>query len=535
MAETVKSESLFTDSGKKTIKTLNGIEVDLLASPVEVEGDIVLEGDIPESALLIAKKGTLTVRGFVGGSIAGERDIRIEGNVGGGYVMSSRGQIRLERALSGARIIAFRESVSLRAAESPGNIFGWKGISVDEDVLGGLLLGAKVSVGGRLSGGQVHATGPIQVGHLEHTARTSTLVCLRREISCEEFGRPMTPDERKLRRGMGRHSYSANIMEGMRRYAEKNVRDSYVTQLYMLLCTDLDAHAMSSVRGLQAQANLLGELQGIADLMVTSLAGALKLGERGYEDLEGIAESSLASLAAVAEDAVTMSSAFRLTHRTLITSTAEQFSRIAQTIRRQEVNRVMLMKWIQEINARRKECEDMRESLDENLARLVAGLGLDPAVARSVEANPGKVEAMLNTVIAKLRSDPNNPRAVRLRAPLARLLQNTVDRNNKNIVNWSRQMDAATQELNGLRERLVANCSVLFASNEPGTVYLECERADAGVILVADPRDGAKPLETAATQITVNSPVNLPTRYVLHGFDIQRRVAPARDKAAAES
>jgi hypothetical protein len=526
MAETVKAEKLFPETGKKSVKTLNGIEVDLLVCPVELEGDYIVDGDVPETALLIVKKGGVTIRGFLGGNVASEKDVVIEGNVGGGYVLSSRGSIHVERALSGSRLIAFRGHIAMRSAEAPACVFGWTGITVNEDVLGGRLLGAKVTIGGRLAGGQVHATGPILVQHLEHAAR-GTIVCLRREISCEEFGRPMTPDERKLRRGMGRHSYTSSIMAGMQRYATKNVRDSYATYLYMLLCSELEPHAMSSVRGLQAQANLLLELHGIADLMLATLTGALKVGDRGLEELEGIAESSLASLAAVVDDTITMSTVFRLTHRTLITSAAEQFSRIAQTIKRQEISRPMILKWLQEINARRKECDDMRATIEEALAKLVAGLGLDPAVAKSVEANPGKVEAMLNTVIAKLRTDPTNPRAVRLRSPLARLLQNTVDRNKKNIDNWSKHKDASERELMELREKLTANCTVLFAATDPGMVYLECERADSGVTLIADPRDGMAPTETAATQIHVNSPVSTPTRFLLHGFEIQRRAAPA--------
>jgi len=534
MAETVNAEKLFPDTGKKSVKTLNGIEVDLLVCPVELEGDFIVEGDVPETALLIVKKGGVTVRGFLGGSVASEKDVVIEGNVGGGYILSSRGNIRVERALSGSRLIAFRGGVAMRSAEAPACVFGWTGITVAEDVLGGRLLGATISIGGRLAGGQVHATGPIVVQHLEQAAR-GTMVCLRREISCEEFGRPMTQDERKLRRGMGRHTYTSSIMNGMQRYATKNVRDSYATYLYMLLCAELDPHAMSSVRGLQAQANLLLELQGIADLMIGALAGALKVGDRGIEDLEGIAESSLSSLGTVVDDAITMSTAFRLTHRTLITSAAEQFSRIAQTIKRQEISRAMILKWLQEINSRRKECEDMRGVIEEALAKLVAGLGLDPAVAKSVEANPGKVQAMLNTVISKLRSDPSNPRGLRLRSPLARLLQNTVDRNNKNIENWSRHMDASQRELQDLRDRLTANCTVLFASTEPGAIYLECENADSGVTLIADPKVGTTPAETAASQVTVNSPVTSRTRYLLHGFDIQRRAAPAPGRLGDET
>jgi len=534
-ANTVQSDTFFGEKrARKSVKTLNGVAVNLTVAVFQHEGDLVIEGEVPEQTLLVVKNGALTIHGFVGGHVVAERDVTINGNVGGGVVMSSRGSVTAQRVLSGARVIAFRGAVDLESAESPAGVFGWSSVRVRRDVIGGRLIGAQIEIDGSASGAELHVAQPSRVAHLRKTDRSDTAVFLRRQITCEDYGREMTPDEVKLLRAMGRHSYSTSIMDGMRKYADRNIRDSRATYLYMLLCANLDPQAMSAVRGLQAQANLLDEVMGIIDLMSTYMLSAVRSGPRGFAELEGIAESSLVSLTAVSEDVTTMSSVFRVTHKGLISTTADMLARIAQSIRRNEVDSRSITKWVQDVAARRRECAETRESIDEHLDRVVANLGLDPAVVKSVESNPHKLEAMLQTLTQKLKKEPANPRAARMRSPLARLLNNTIERNRKSIEAWSKQADASRQELDALRKRLTENATVIFGPTEPGTIYLDCEEIQPGVVFYVDPRDHTEPKESALNHVTINSAVKASTRYVLHGIDVQRRSPAARsdDNAA---
>jgi len=523
-ADPVQAETFFGEKrARKTVKTLNGVHVDLTVAVFEHEGDLLLEGEIPEDTLLVVKKGTVTIKGFVGGNIVAEKDVVVEENLGGGLIMSIRGNVSIKRVLSGSRIISFRGDVSCESAESPACMFAWNKISMSGDLLGGRLLAGEVEIDGTVAGAEVHFARPSRIKAMNKIDRSDTSIFFRRQINCEEYERDMTADEAKLLRGMGRHSYSTSIMDSMLKYAQRNIRDSRSTYLYMLLCSNLDPQAMSAVRGLQAQANLLEEIMGIIDLMSSYMMRASRSGPAGFAELEGIAESSLVSIGAVSEDVTTMSSVFRVTHKSLISGTADLLSRIAQSIRRGEMDGKAITKWLHDIASRRRECAETRESIEEHLGKLVDGLGLDPAVAKSVEANPHKLEAMLDTLQKKLGSDPNNPRAARTRSPLARLLNNTIDRNQKNVDNWSKQASDSRSELDALRKRLTDNATVIFASEEGGSIQLDCESVEPGVVLFVDPRDHQDPKGSAANQIAINNAVHGSTRYVLHGMDIQRR------------
>lgn len=518
--------TLFADAKRKPVKSLNGITVDLLVSTHEFEGSTVLEGDVPDTALVIVKRGTLTVHGFVSGNVVAEGGITIHGNAGGGYVISPRGPIKMEQALANSKIICMASTVELAAAEHPSCVFGWGGVTVTGDVLGGRFLGERITVGGTATGAEIHATGAIVIKAVALPPRGHALICLRDEISCEEFGRPMGQDERRMRRSIGKHNYARNIMHRLIRYAERDIQDSYLTFLYMLLCTRLDPQKMSVMRGIQAQSNFLSEIAAICDLLIQSLSEAWKSPEAGREDFEPLAEYAVNSLATISEDTGTMANAFRLNNKAFIIGCCDDVGKLILTVKRQPITKSLALSALVKLRERKGRCEELQRELNVGLDDYVLSMGLDPNVARSVESQPHKAEAMLQTVRTQVDKDPQNPRYARTRSPLARLLQNTVDRSRKNIGSWRATLLEAETQLKDVRQKLGANATALFASGEPGVTYFETSECAAGVVVAAASKDGLKPLESAATQITISVAISTPTRFNLHGYEIQRRAAP---------
>jgi hypothetical protein len=524
-AATIEGGTLFADTRRKTVKSLNGIEVDLVVSVHELEGNIIIEGEVPDTALVIVKQGSLVVNGYVNGCVVAEKGVEVKGNITGGYVLSPRGNIKAQSALSGSHIIAVTGSLKLEGAENPACVFAWQGIDVAKDVIGGRFLAAKITIGGKACGGELHATGAIEVGSVEMPAHGGMLVCLRNEITCEEFGRPMGQDERKLRRSIGKHHYQRATTARLLRYAERDTQDSHLTFLYMLLCGRLDAQKMSTMRGLQAQSNFLAEISAVCEQLVSFFTDAWKQPEQSAEEYEPLAETCVSSLTAVAEDAVVMANAFRLQHKPYISSACDDLTKTINSLKRQPITRATSMSLVAKFKDRRARCDEMRVEMSAHLEEAISGMGLDADVARSVEAQPHKAEAMVETVCKQLEKDSNNPRYPRVRSPLARLLKNTVDRSQKNITHWKAMLAESDAQLKEIHGRLGASATSLFAADTPGSTYLQCGSCHAGVTLVGAPRDGTAPLETATCQITLATAVTTPVRYQLAGSEIQRRAA----------
>jgi hypothetical protein len=519
----IQSEALFTDAKRKPVKSLNGIAVDLIVSTHELEGDSVIEGEIPDTALVIVKHGSLTVNGYVNGSVVAEGDIVVKGNITGGYVISTRGSITAEQALSGSRVISFVSNVLLEAAEHPACVFAWHGITVAKDIFGGRFVASDITVRGKVSGGELHSTGRIVVDALEAPGHGATLVCLRDEISCEEFGRPMGQDERKLRRSIGKFQYAKTTSARLVRYAEHDIQDSHLTFLYMLLCARLDAQKMSVMRGLQAQSNFLKEIAGTCDQLISFFSESWKNAESAAEEYDALAEQCIASLSALNEDIIIMANAFRLQHKPYILGACDDIAKTLQGLKRQQLTKVTALSVIARLRDRKTRCEELRQELASTLEDAVRAMGLDPAVAQSVESQPHKAEIMLETVRAKVERDTNNPRYTRLRSPLARLLQNTVDRSRKNIQHWRTGLEETETQLRDILGRLGANSTTLFAAAESGATYFQCNTSDPGVVIVGAPKNGLDPVQTASSSITISEPIQAPTRYQLHNLEIQRR------------
>lgn len=524
-ATVVTSEVLFADGKRKPVKSLNGIAVDLIVSTHELEGDTVIEGEVPDTALVIVKHGRLAVNGYVNGNVLAEGDITVKGNITGGYVLSTRGSISAEQALSGSRVISFMSDVSLEAAEHPACVFAWKGIKVSKDIFGGRFLSSQIHVEGKVCGGELHSTGAIHVDTIEAPGHGATLICLRDEISCEEFGRPMGQDERKLRRSIGKFQYARNTTARLVRYAEHDIQDSHLTYLYMLLCGRLDPQKMSVMRGLQAQSNFLREIAATCDLLIVFFGDSWKNAEAAAEEFDGIAEQCITSLGALVEDVIIMANAFRLQHKPYILGACDEITKTLQGLKRQQITKVTALSIITRLRERKARCDEMRQELSAALEDAVRAMGLDPAVAQSVESQPHKAEVMLETVRSKVERDPSNPRYARTKSPLARLLQNTVERSRKNIVHWRGTLEETEKQLKDILGRLGANSTTLFSSGDIGVTYLQCNRCDPGAVIVGAPKNGLDPLDSASSSVTLSEPISVPTRYQLHNFEIQRRAA----------
>jgi hypothetical protein len=520
----LQASEIFKEGRRKRIRSLNGIEVDLMASVHEVPGNSVIEGDVPDEVQLVVMNGGVTVNGFVGGNIIAEGTIVINGNATGGWIISSKGNVRIQGGLANVRIISKSGTVTAGRLENPACVFGWKGIEVGTTVSGGKVYGGFISIGESAAGGQLHTTGGITVPRLGVTARGDTIVCLRETLSCEDYGRPMSEEETRLQRSIGRFLYTIDVTSRLLRYARTETYDSYKTFLYTLLCGNLNAQKIRTLRGLQCQANFLDEIIGIAEAYVTFFNKYRQLEqEPNHDEAHTLAAGSIDSVRTVQDDVNTMSSAFRLQYKGIVINACNYLSSLSKKLDHNEIRMNNFQTHTQELLEGLSRWRTLADELNAEIKVHVSSFGLAPAVAQTVEAHPEKAQPMLEKVIAQLAKDPGSPRYQRVKSPLVRLLQTSIDRNRKNMINWDRQRQAAMEELETVREELASNATTMFKAASRGSTYVEAQTYEAGVVLASNPIPKSDPLQTAVMTVRLSENIDVSTVFELKDGQIERK------------
>jgi len=526
-ANRIDVKQAFANARGKTIRTLDGIVVDLLVRTFEADGDIELVGELEEDQLVIVRGGRVVVDGFCGGHIVAEGDITVKGNAAAGFLVSKHGDIHVEDGLSRCRLIAKSGKVVAKRLESPACVFGWHGVFVDGGMAGGRVLGRNVEIGGEVTGGQAHAAGALKAKAFRVGARSTTVACLRTSISCEDYGRPMEDRERKLRRSIGKHTHAAQLMQRLIRYATRDIHDSQRTTLYVLLGANVNARNIRSVRGLQCQMNFLTEIIGITQRLYNHLrwAGTSYNPEAGSES-EVIAEECLGGYKAIGEDLQTLGTSFDLRHKNVIYRACADMTNVSNELKRSALKPRDMRSTADEIFRRLEKWRTLLEELTEETTSMVSEFGVHPDLVRKIESEPEKLDSMLGHLHAKFKKEQqSSERAARVRLPIVRLIQTQIDRHKKNVAIWQRTLDSARAESKKIYEALGANSVILFADDTPGALYVEADEMDAGVKIVIDPVPNEDPAQTARTCIELGKAAETLTRFRAHEGELQRTAA----------
>lgn len=514
---------LFQGGAKRPIRSLAGIEVDLVVRMVEVEGDLEVEGDVPDDALLVVKGGAVCIEGFVAGPIVADKGIRVRGNVAGSFLIARQGDITIEGAiLSNAQVIAQSGHLVMQAAESPRCLFGWQGIRIAETMRGGRAMGATLEIGGAATGVELHATGPIRLHALESGQRGASIVCLRRSITCEDYGRPLGEEERKLMRAIGKQIFDASIMGRLVRFATRDIQDSQRTVLYILLGGQLNAQRVRQLRGLQCQANYVNEILSISERMLQVIGAMVRQPSQGALDEAGMISSECTdSTKTLLEDIRTASTIFALEYRGIVVNACGELQQWAVLLKKDATLKTEWRPLHNQILERRTRWIDLAKTLQESIAEQISLFGLRPEVVKSAESQPDKVESMLQQVMAKLGEDKSSERFERLRSPVVRLINTQVERNRKNVQNWQKVLDAAHEQIATIHALLGTTAASLFAATTRDAVFVSADRFDAQTVILSDPLPASNPLLTASAVVTLSNASGKAT-YTMNQGIIQR-------------
>ncbi len=521
-AQELDSETLFTEKPRKKIRTLGGIDVNLTVSVYELEGDIELHGDVPDDTLLIIRNGGITVHGVVSGNIVASEDITVHGNVASSWVISSGGDIKTERALTNAHLIAQRGDVEAARTDYPACLFAWNKLHIHGDVSGGKLLGKEVNVEGDIVGAEVHSIGAIKADRVLPGPRGNTFICLRNHLSSEDYGTPLEKPERALYRNIGKHMYDAGVLSQFIRYAKKDNEDSRRTILYYLLGGLSNAHSVRTLRGLQCQVNYLEELMHIATLMknmVFDLSQSRQV--LSSRDIETTVRKCTDNLQVLEEDIETGASTFELAHKGVVVKACRELNAVSVNLRKATLPPDTMNQLVQRLEERHTQWSALITQLKDEIHANIGALSLKPEMVKTIEGAPEKLEPMLAHILAQLDKNPGSERYKRAKASVVRLMQTRINRNMESIRSWVKLLGKTQQEILVIRQTLGDKGIFLFPEKEQcASVF--ANHYDEGVTLIANPLPGEDPLSSAAQILPLSGGVHTPQGFRLDDNNIRK-------------
>jgi hypothetical protein len=489
----IDPDSLFQGSARESIDQLGDIEVDITAARYEITGDIEIQGDVPEDVLLEVQ-GSVEVRGFAGGHIHATQGITVHGNTSGAYILSDDGDIAIDKILAGATVIARNGEIQTQRIEDPACLFGWNGVRIAGDAVGGRLMGRTVSITGQAAGVEIHAVDRIEAGAFASLQRSLTVLCLRGSIRSEEIGRVMEDDERKLLRGMGKHRYTERTMARLMAYATRDLENSLRSALYFLLAGARNANVFRVFHALMGQSNAANELHAITERLCGFYSD---LGENnGDMDIEAAVNECAQRLHTVKDTIEALSNSVDLQHKTVILSACEEHIADADHLKSDGAAQDAA-DYQKRLAGKSMKWKALQEELAQEIAEVVESLDMDPKIMKAVELRPDRVEHMVDQVIQRFQAGGTTDQVNRTRSPLLRVFRKTAETKRDQIRKWNKSAQEARGELDRVKETLESKSAVLFSGVEGGLPIAVANRFAAGV-------------QFAATRGATPDPVNEP-------------------------
>lgn len=517
----IDAEAFFVNKPRQRVGIIEGIETNLAVRVYEIEGNAVIKGDIPEDALLLVRNGNLTVDGYVEGNVAAAGDITINGNVAGGCVVSSAGNILARVILSRSKTVAKKGQIWVDRTENPACVFSLGALHVRGDAIGGKYLGASIRIDGTATSVELHSVGAIRSKSIRVAPHTQTVVCLRKSISSEDYGAPPPPQQRKLYRSLGKFSHDAGVLEQFIHFAQRDMFDAQRTLLFFLLGGPSNPQEVRITRGLQCQSSALTEILLIGERIIALFRSAAASGTRiTGPDARLFSDQCIEGLNHIATEVSAMANALDLAYKAELYRAGKLLSAVAVRLARDQVEVREYPSIEGEIGRQSARWKDLVDQLNRESRSRMRNWGMDDKAILRLESKPEEAQTLLVQTLAQAKTDPSGPVAQRAISSVARLIQSSIDRNQRNIGMWTGLMDAARNEINTVRETLFGAGVYLFADETQGGAHVTAGSFDMGVVVAANPAIGGDPISTAQNLLLLREPATRPTTFRLHNNEV---------------
>ncbi len=519
----IDADTFFLPKAKQKVANIDGIETDLAVRVYQVEGNTVINGEIPEDTLLLVRNGNLTVHGTVEGNVAAAGDITINGDVAGGYVVSSVGNVLAKVILARAKVAAKRGNVAVDRADTPACIFALGSLHVRGDAMGGKFLGGTIRIDGSATSVELHSVGEIRCKAVRVAMHTQTVVCLRKSISSEDYGAPPPPQERKLYRSLGKFTHDAGVLEQFIHFARRDMYDAQRTLLFYLLGGPSNPHEVRMTRGLQCQSGALEEILTVCERIIVLFRSAAASDTRIVgPDARLFSDQCIENLNHIATEVSAMANALDLVHKAELYRAGKLLSGIMVRLSRDQVEPKEYADLANEIERQSQRWKELDEQLKGESRARMRGWGMDDATIIRLETKPEEAARLLTQALFQAKSTPGTPVAQRAASSVARLLRSSIERNHKNICSWAGLLDVSRNELNTVRQKLFGAGVYLFADEAQGGARVTADAFDMGTVIAANPASGGDPIFSAQNLLLLREAMTRPTTFRLRNNTVSR-------------
>jgi len=271
------------------------------------EGDLVLAADCPDDILLVVQGGCLTVTGSLSGVAVADGDIKVAGNVQGGWAFARRGKIAAGRVLSTSSLIAPRGDLALSSVENAALLYCGGNCRIAENAFGMTVYANDLLVVGTVRNARIWVRGRAEAGAVEMSPRDETAIRFRAAQSCFDYGRPIPETSASGLRQLARLYFRCHTTAALIRFFESERLSLCRARLLALRANTDVSPVLRAFRGGHA---VYAGLQYIIEIC-ESLKEAIALGESLGGDytaqlLRPVLEEAAAAVAAIARETAGM-------------------------------------------------------------------------------------------------------------------------------------------------------------------------------------------------------------------------------------
>ena len=529
----IDPDAEFRNKVPSPVSLLDGIVTQVNARVFEYKGETIVEGNLPNDVLLRVMGGGLTVNGLATGHAVVDGDIHVAGNAQGGTLISRHGDIRVDRALLGVSLIAKRGDVHCAYAESPRTLFAWDALTIEGALVGGRAYASALAVKDEISGAEVHCCGAVHAGAMRASSLGTNVIVLRRQLTCDDYGRPTDEDTQNRRRRLTQLELEISATTIMYRFTRMLIQGCYRTALFYLLGGANNAQKLLELQGLQAKSlhlrQLLVLIEGIAPHFE-----ALVHPERAAQeqDTEEVQSETLQALKYLKEEIQLFPDEYGPVHRRYLLDRCKQIESLL----------------IQLSTARDQSDTSWREGLERAQARWLGVLRdcerdievlrqttlLDPTLMRRLDAQPEELQDFLKKQRDYFLAQGSQEELKRAQSPLLRLLELAAGRYERNVEAAVSRVKLYEVEAASLRDALEEDAAVRFGAGE-NTCFVQSEWFDEGTVISAtdDRRTGID--APVAETIAVSAGSAGPGLYRLANGQIRRESHHPSKTAASTS
>jgi hypothetical protein len=518
----ISGDALLTGGHRQQVTELAGVPVRFVARCHEVEGNVRIEGDIPDDMLLLARSGSVHVEGYVFGHVAASGPVTVTGNAAGATLVSRNGDIRAGRLLNKSVAVAPEGSVACDEINGARLVYAGETVTVGGDVSGGRVTGRAVTVTGTVSGAELHAAGPVAAGALKPGAKEPTVVCLRGWFTTGEYGCPPDDSVTALRRAMTKTQYRAAMLDAMQRYLLRDIANSQRVLLYYLAGHVEDRSTLCLLRGAHAHTALLDQ----AIEAGTSLHGCLDAqaaagGQADALEVQALAGDCLAAMRRVRLGAKAIPADFYATYQEALDIVVRRLSHTAKKLCECAIPSEEFTRLRNSLGEHVARWRSERDATAENARRLLEKTGIDRKLITCIEDAGRNLTALLDQALAQATKDMAGGKP-RSEAGFVRLLNETIRVHEANLSRVRQEAEVCQAEEARLRAALLGEPSFVSWERDGKVASVTADRYEPGVVVTSMSGCTEATAEDNAPSIGFQTPVTGTLTCFLHGTDIRR-------------